>query len=193
MKRLIPIAALAMAAQIAAASELDAARLVFRAAISKAYGISEKRITVQPAHPGTPDNPYDPLKTGALFAFRADWKEADPGPGGFAAADGRSAFAKAPNGLKELLIACNAADAEKSLPLPALIKRIHWCIRGFGEPLEYLDLKHSVTRAQGKTTIVFHARRDGGTGSFLWTKVTVSFLSDSTTTYKSETIRPTLP
>ncbi len=186
-------ALLALSFQFAGASELDTARDVFRKAISKAYEIPETQITVQPAHPGLPDNPYDALKTGDLFAFRADWKGTDPGPGGFAAADGRTAFVKAPVGLREILLACHAADAEKSLSLPAIIQRLVWCIKGKGEPVELPDRKDTITRADGGATIVFHTRQAGQTGSFQWFRITVKLGADGTASTTIESIQPKQP
>ncbi len=86
-------------------------------------------VVVQPVYPGLPDNPYEALATGPFYAVRADFPTYDPGPPGFASADGRTVFAyggtvqaRGGRGLGPLLA---AADAEK-LSAEAVVRRLMW-------------------------------------------------------------------
>ncbi len=176
----------------AGADDLAAARDIFRREVAKAFAVDAGKITVQPQHPGLPDNPYDALKTGSLFAFRADWKGSDPGPAGFAAADGRVAFARHPGNVKALLLECGVFT-ENPLQLPEIVKRLAWVHRGAGTLLEGPRHKASLTREGDAVEILWFARKAGNTGSFTWFRVTTRLRKDGeckTTIGKSEPFQP---
>jgi hypothetical protein len=154
-------------------TEQDAAREVFASAMAGAYHIPVRKITVQPVHAGLPDNPYDRLKTGALFAVRADWPGNDPGPAGFAAADGCTAFARHPDGVRALLEACRISDPKMSLPLDDIIKRLAWIYRHAGEPAEIPHRRTEIQRSADGIKVIYQTRSPGGTGSLFYSEVEV--------------------
>jgi len=117
---MIPFAAIAAPD----ASEQGRARDAYAAAIASAWGLSPHALSVQPQHPGVPDDPHAALATPPFFAFRADWSGMDPGPRGFASADGRVASARTPGALRDVL---EAAGLDRSPPpLDAIVKRLMW-------------------------------------------------------------------
>lgn len=101
---------------------LASARQAYARDISLAYDVPSGKIIVEPRHPGLPDNPYAPLKIGDLFAVRADFPNHDPGPAGFAAHDGRTAFARHPEGLSALVEAFD----EKAPSVLEMTRRVMW-------------------------------------------------------------------
>lgn len=108
-----------------AADTLAAARAAFRADIAAAYGIAPGSVVVQPAHPGLPGNPFEALDIGAFHAVRADFPGHDPGPQGFAAADGRTVFARGGHGIADLLAATGARRTPPP-PADAIVRRLMW-------------------------------------------------------------------
>lgn len=176
-----------------AGDDLAGARGIFRREIARAYGIADETITVQPQHPGLPDNPFDPLKTGDLFAFRADWPGVDPGPGGFASADGRVAFARSDQGVAALLLACGVDRPDFTMPLSEVIRRLAWIYRSAGEPVEGPRHRHTLTRDGDAVEIVWHTRKAGATGSFSHSRLTVRLLPDGRTETRSEACEAVVP
>lgn len=129
MPALAPLLAVLLAAQTAADERvprrsLDAARDAYAAAIAQAYGVPSGEVVVQPVFAGLPDNPLDALATPPFFAVRADWPGTDPGPRGFAAADGRTVCAKSPAAIADLLEAAGAK--RRPAPVVALVRRLMW-------------------------------------------------------------------
>lgn len=153
----------------------DEARARFQAAVASAFGVDPASVTVQPVHAGLPDNPYDALQTGALYALRADFPGADPGPAGFASPDGQVAFARHPRGLAALMMAVGLTDeAPPSMPLDAIVERVTWAHPSFGKatnfdpvrgtPLPAASLEPS-PEGRGAKRLTWHAVRAGATGS----------------------------
>lgn len=162
------------------ASDIETAREHYRKAVAAAFAVPVKQLTVQPVYVGLPDNPYEPLQTGDLYAVRADWDGANPGAAGFAGADGRVAFARHPEGVKALLLACDVRDETKMRPLKEIVQRLAWVYRGAGEPVEGVDHKAHVVRDDAGVTIVFYTRLAGQTGVILFKSVTVMLKADGT-------------
>jgi hypothetical protein len=175
------------------ASDIETARERYRKAVAEVYGVALKKITVQPVSVGLPDNPYEPLQTGDLYAVRADWEGADPGAAGFAAADGRVAFAKYSEGVRTLLLACGVRDEKKMLPLKEVIRRLAWVYRGAGEPVEGVEHEHHVERDDAGVTILYYTRHAGETGVIIFKSVTVSLKVDGTCVTRIEKVNAQLP
>ena len=175
------------------ASDLDAAREHYRQAVAAAFGIAAAKITVQPVHVGLPENPYEHLQTGDLFALRADWPGADPGPAGFASAKGQVAFAKHPDKVKTLLLACEVRDEKKMLPLDDIVRRLAWVYRGAGEPVEGANHKAHVVRDETGVTVVYYVRQAGQTGAIRFQSVTVQLKVDGTCVTRIEKVNAELP
>lgn len=177
------VAALLPGVLTAADPEHDAARKAFSSALAETYHIPAREITVQPVHAGLPDNPYDPLKTGAFFALRADWPGNDPGPAGFAAADGRTAFIRHPDGVRALLEACRISDPQMSLPLDDIIKRLAWIYRHAGDPVELPRREAEIRRSADGIRIIYQTVTAGGTGSLVYSQVEISLPPSGPTTF----------
>ena len=152
--------------------DLARARQVFHQEIAQAYGVESSAVTVQPQYPGLPDNPYDDLRIGDFFAFRADWKGQDPGPRGFAASDGRVIFAQGNRGVWELLRECQVFGPQP-LPLLKIVERLAWVYRAAGTPTEGLHRQHRFERDGDRVSIVWYGRAGDRTGAFSLTEVTV--------------------
>lgn len=162
---------LVMSTSAAQASDaFGEARAAFARGIAAAYDIAPAVPTVQPRHPGLPDNPYDALETPPFFAFRADWPGMDPGPRGFAAADGRIVAARSADAIRGLLEA--AGMAQSPPPANAIVRRLMWLYQP--DPANRLIEWHSrqvqvappvVERnTDGAIRIVWFVERGGRTG-----------------------------
>lgn len=172
----------------AADTEQDAARKAFASVVAETYQIPVRKITVQPVHAGLPDNPYDPLRTGDLFAVRADWSGVDPGPGGFAAADGRTAFVRHPEGVRVLLEACEISDPKRSLPLADIIKRLNWIYRHAGNPVEMPNREAEILRSSDGVKVIYQTVTAGRTGSLVYSQVEIFLPPSGPTTIHIEKI-----
>lgn len=175
------------------ADPLAQARAHFQRAVADAYAQPLDAVKVQPVYAGLPDNPYDALKTGDLYAVRADWPGQDPGPGGFAAASGELAYAKHPKGLQALMKAAHVLDPATSLSAEQLVARVAWVYSGFGKPTDFHPSKGplgepTLTRADGGAVLVYHAMSTGGTGSTAAARITVTIGADGSTSVKREAL-----
>jgi len=149
---------------------LASSREAFAQALAAVYGIDIEKIVVQPQHPGLPDNPFDPLATPPFFALRADWPEVDPGPRGFATADGCVVTARFPDAIRHLL---EAAGVQQSpVPTDAIVRRLMWLYQpGTGNRLidwhpQHTQVTTSVVAQDANGTIraTWFVERGGHTG-----------------------------
>ncbi len=173
------------------ADSLAQARTHYQRAIADAYTQPLDAVKVQPAHAGLPDNPYDALKTGDLYAVRADWPGQDPGPAGFAAANGDLAYAKHPQGLQALIRAARVLDPDQALPTPDLVARVAWVYVGFGKPVEFHPAKGplgppTLPRADGGATLTYHALSTGNTGSTGVARIILTIRPDASTSIQRQ-------
>lgn len=149
---------------------LACARKAFAQVMAAVYGVDIENMVVQPQHPGLPDNPYDALATPPFFAFRADWPGMDPGPRGFAAADGRVVATRSADAIRDLLEA--AGMAQSPPPAEAIVRRLMWLYQP--NPGDRLITSHpeklKVTppaiqqNGDGSIRIVWFVQRGGQTG-----------------------------
>ena len=174
-------------------SELARAREFFRQEIVLAYGVQLANVKVQPEYPGLPDNPYESLRTGPFFALRADWPGQDPGPTGYATADGRVVFAKGHQGVGELLKACGVFEPERRLPFPEVLNRLAWVYRAFGEPVEGPKHQSTFERDGDRVRIVWYTRAAGATGSIRFTKISLETTTGGSTSVRFETVGSVAP
>lgn len=160
------------------ARELAAARDVFHRDILSVCQIRGKAITVQPAYAGLPDNPYDALRTGPYFAFRADLSHGAPGIHGFATADGRSAFAQGGHGVEGFLQACGVWRSAGAHPMAVgdVVQRLLWIylpkpaarlIEGHPVHREIVPPRMDLETRTGACRITFFVTKTGLTGSVL--------------------------
>ncbi len=120
---------------------------MFRRAIAKAYDVSPADVVVQPACAGLPENAFEPLQTGPFFALRADISGYEPGPQGFATADGRSLFARDSAAMGDLLAAAKVGGSESTPSVESVLERVRWIYRRDpgGRPVSFHPLKPEVT------------------------------------------------
>lgn len=158
------------------ADGLAAARDAFRRDIAVAYQEPPRMVVVQPVHRGLPDNPFEGLATGPFYAVRADFPTYDPGPQGFASADGRTVFAyggtvqaRGGRGLKPFL---EAVDAER-LPADAVARRLMWIFQpgawhrlivSHPQLAEVAPPRRHETQADGGAAFTWYFTRPGPTG-----------------------------
>lgn len=172
-------------------SPFHEARSHFRLAIAETYNQEPRRVSVQPTDPDLPNSAFTPLNVGDLFAFRADFPGQDPGPRGFASADGAVAFIAHDKGISALVESCQVLDAEAALPLEESVKRIAWIYRAWGEVIDghpnFPQIEEpTIERSDDGATITFYTEAPGDTGSINYYRVTVKVANDYSTTVSRE-------
>lgn len=163
------------------------ARRAFGVAVAEAYGLDLAAVTVQPAHPGLPDNPFDPLAWGSYRAFRADFASPPGEVHGFASvADGPPAFARfsragAQGGISAILEAMAVLDPARSAPLEEIVRRIAWCHPGFGRAERHREVPWALERGPDGAMVSYTASRAERTGLVRWrlvvTEIAPGYLS----------------
>ncbi|MCZ4291532.1 hypothetical protein [Hoeflea alexandrii] len=153
-----------------ASDAFEQARAAFARTVAAAYPTAQDKTVVQPQYSGLPDNPYDELETPPFFAFRADWPGMDPGPRGFATADGRAIVARHSGAIRDLLEA--AGTAHSPVPAEAVVRRLMWLYQP--DPGNRLITWHPVQsrvaepvvkqNEDGTIHVAWFVERGGGTG-----------------------------
>lgn len=160
-----------MSSSVTQASDaLEAARAAFAREVAAAYGVAPAELTVQPRYSDLPDNPYDALEAPPFFALRADWPGMDPGPRGFAAADGRVVAARVPGAIRDLLEA--AGIARSPLLAEEVVRRLMWLYQADpGNRLIDWHHRHAQVSApaieqdtEGAARVTWFVERGGQTG-----------------------------
>ncbi len=188
--RALLLTSLALIGTTRADDDLARAREAFRKEVAVAYDVAAEKITVHPMHPGLPDNTYDTLKTGPWFAVRADIPGPDPGPRGFATADGKTAHGKAFHGGAALL------DSMRELPAAEIVRRLMWMnLPGTssrlidGHPQHAEVVPPAIDSTGGNFTLTWFVEKAGNTGVVQIFRFQYTALKDKPITLKQHALK----
>ncbi|GAB4275723.1 MAG: hypothetical protein Kow0013_29670 [Pararhodobacter sp.] len=113
-----------LSATAAPCQDRETARAAFADAVAAEFGVDVGNVTVQPRHPGLPDNPYDALAAGPYLAFEASHPARDARLRGFATPDGRVVLGRAAGDMPDFLAFAGLADRPPQAD--ALARRLMW-------------------------------------------------------------------